>query len=215
VVDVLILVTAINEPEYAFDWDDAANLEVASYDTGNRIVETTSPLPDDFAPGDRVVFEEDGRVFLVGAIVSNTEFVLASDNPDDLSYTPSVGLQIHSGGPLTEPVRQAILNGYLLADGSRIPGINQLGPANEEDRYQGGWIDTVEVGRLNAAALSVPGVYRAAVSFLKVDGVGIEDDDIARPSDPAEPGALPEETTTIGVLVAGSVRVRNGAGVSV
>jgi uncharacterized phage protein gp47/JayE len=214
VVDVVVLITGVNRPEYAFDFDDPVSLAVLTYDAPSRIVETDNPLPSGFGPGDRIVFADDGRVFLVGAIVSETEFVLASENPEDLTYVPAPSTNIWAGGALTEPVRQAILNGYLAADGSRIPGINQLGPANEEDRYQGGWIDTVEVGRVVAAALSVPGVYRAVVGVIRVDGVALEDEDIARPSDPAVPGALPEETTTIGVLVAGEIRVINGSGVS-
>jgi uncharacterized phage protein gp47/JayE len=208
VVDLVVPITGLNRPEYAFDW--SGELEVAAFDAGDRIVETVDPLPSSLAAGHRIVFQDDGRVFLVGAIVSANEFALSADDPEYLTYAPTVGTAIYPGGPLTEPVRQAILNGYLAADGSTIPGINQLGPANEEDRYQGGWIDTVEVGRVVAAALSVPGVYRADVSELEVDDVAVVGD-IARPSDPADTGALPEETTTIGVLVAGSVVVINGA----
>jgi uncharacterized phage protein gp47/JayE len=219
VVDCVLELTVLRRPQYAFDWNDDDLPTVSSYDAANRIVTTALDLPSDFGPGDRIVFQGDGRVFLVGALVASDEFVLAAEDPELLDYTPAPATEIYAGGPMTELVRQAVLNGFsqsqarltgfteVSADEVPVPGINQLGPANEEDRYGGGWLDTVEESRLVAAAVSVPGVYRAAVSGLEVDAVAVLDG-IARPSDPAIAGAVPEETTTIGLLIAGAVVVR-------
>jgi uncharacterized phage protein gp47/JayE len=210
VVDIVLELTALQSPEYAFDWNDEDLPVVSTYDAGNRIVTTADDLPSDFGPGDRLVFQGDGRVFLVGALVASDQFVLAAEDPELLDFTPAPATEIYAGGPMTELVRQAVLNGFTQVNGVDevyVPGINQLGPANEEDRYGGGWLDTVEEPRLVAAAVSVPGVYRAAVSSLEVDAVAVLDG-IARPSDPAIAGALPEETTTIGLLIAGAVIVR-------
>jgi uncharacterized phage protein gp47/JayE len=205
-VDVVVDITPLQTPDAAFDWDDADLLTVAAYDAGTRTVTTSVALPSDFDAGDRVVFAGDGRVFLVGAIVAANQFTLTTDNPDQLAYTPPVSTEIYAGGPLTEPARAAILDGYPGPDGVLVPGINQLGPANEEGRY-GAWRDTVEETSVAAAAQAVAGVYRAQVTSLAVGGVPVAGG-IARPSDPAVPGAIPAETVTIGVLVAGAVVVR-------
>ncbi len=220
VVDVVLELIVLSGEQYAFDWDDAVLPVVDAYDSATRIVTTVDDLPSDFGAGDRIVFESDGRVFLVGALVADDQFVLATDDPELLAYEPGAGTEIYAGGPLTAAIREAILNGFTQSQGRLIgfttvstndevfvPGINQLGPGNEEDRYGGGWLDTVEDPRLVAAAVSVPGSYRATVSTLTVDGVPAVDG-IARPSDPAVLGALPEETTTIGLLVAGSIVIR-------
>lgn len=206
VVDVVVDITPLQTPGAAFDWDDSNLLTVSAYNASTRTVTTSASLPSDFDAGDRVVFAGDGRVFLVGAILAANQFTLTADNPDQLAYAPAVSTEIYAGGPLTEPVRTAILDGYPGPDGVLVPGINQLGPANEEGRY-GAWRDTVEETSVAAAALSVAGVYRAQVASLKVDGVAVVGG-IARPSDPAVPGAIPAETITIGVLVAGAVVVR-------
>jgi uncharacterized phage protein gp47/JayE len=207
VVDTIVELTVLSGSEYSFDWDDTDAPVVSSYDSGTRIVTTSASLPSDFGAGDRLVFQGDGRVFLVGAVVADDQFVLATDDPALLDYAPAAATEIYAAGPLTQSVREAILNGYDAPGGAHIPGINELGPANEEDRYGGGWIDTVEESRLAAAALSVAGVYRAEVSELEVDDVDVVGG-IARPSDPAVPGALPEETAIVGLLVAGVIVVR-------
>lgn len=203
VVDTELLLTPLSG--YGMDWDDSTAIEVQGYASPTRTVTATADLPADLAVGDRVVFDDDGRVFTVTAIPASDEFRFSSNDPDALAYAPTAGVKVYAGGPLTEPVRQAVLNGYVAPDGSTIPGINQLGPANEEGRY-GDWIDTVEEARLAAAALSVAGVYRVTVASLDVDGT--PSSPIARPSDPATPGALPEETTSIGLIVAGVALVR-------
>lgn len=205
-VSAEVLLTPLGSADFTFDWDDSAGLAVGAYDSNTRTVTTSSNLPDSLSAGDRIVFGLDGRVFLVAAILSSTQFTLGVIDEEDLSFEPTATDAIYAGGPLTAPVRAAILDGYSAADGTPIPGVNQLGPANEDAKY-GGWIDTVEDARLAAAALSVPGVYRATVANLAIGGTPVVGG-IARPSDPAVPGAVPAETTTIGVLVAGAVVVR-------
>ena len=206
VVDATIEIRPLNLSAYRFDWDDSAGVVVASYDAGTRVVTTEDALPSSFGAGARLVFGDDGGVFLAAAVVGADAFILATTTPEQASYAPSAAVAIYAGGPLTALIRDVVLNGYLAPNGSRIPGINNLGPANPDGVY-GAWIDAVERPRLIAAALAIPGVYRATVPALAVDDVAVEGD-IASPSDPAEPGALPEETESIGLLVAGTIIVR-------
>lgn len=212
-VSVEVHLVPVDDPLFRFDWDDGGTgLEVASYDENTRRLTVTGELPADLAPGARFVLDQgplvDAPVRVVQALTGADAFIVALD-PDVPLTGVSPGQRLYAAGPLTEPVRQAILNGYELADGTMAPGINQLGPANEESRY-GSWIDTVEAARIAAAAGSVAGVYRVTVPEIGLDSVPIVGE-IARPSDPATmAGALPEETQEIGLLAAGQVLVREG-----
>lgn len=209
-VDAEVQITPLADQRYQFDWDDlGAGLTIQTYDSTTRLITTTGALPDSFRAGVRLVIDHGslgGQVLLAQALTASNAFVLAL--PDEaIPFTPSPGDTIYAAGPLTQPIRDAILTGYAASDGSPIPGIDSLGPANEASRY-GAWIDTVERPRLASAALAVAGVYRATVPGLALAGTELAGD-VARPADPAAAiGALPDETTTIGILTAGQILVR-------
>ncbi len=212
VVDVELLVLPLVESQYAFDWDDdGTGLEIAEYDADNRIVTTTAPLPNSFRAGVRLTIShgsEGGQVRLAQAIVDSDSFLLSLDPDEPLPFEPAAGDRIYAASTITEPIRQAILNGYPAADGTPLPGINQLGPANFASRY-GSWIDDISPSRVQAAALAQAGVYQARVSELRQDGTIVE---TATPVDPAlDVTASPDDTAVIGLLVPGQVLVRRGA----
>ena len=209
-VDAALHITPLADQRYHFDWDDlGTGLTIQTYDPATRLVTCATALPDSFRAGVRLVIDHaslGGQVLLAQALTAGNAFLLAL--PDEtLPFTPAPGDTIYAAGPLTQPIRDAILTGYAASDGSPIPGIHSLGPANEASRY-GPWIDTVERPRLASAALAVAGVYRATVPALALAGAQLTGD-VARPQDPAEIGALPDETTTIGILTAGQILIRS------
>ncbi|MCG8418464.1 MAG: baseplate J/gp47 family protein [Proteobacteria bacterium] len=206
-VDIELAVTPVSAPQYQSDFDDAGGLTVQSWQPDTRHLQFTGPLPADMQPNHRLslavtVGESTGREQRIAARISADTIELVNDPNNPVPTGLAAGDRAYAGGPLVEPARQAILNGYSLASDHgtvAIPGVNQLGPANPGTRY-GSWLDRIEPSRLAAAARAQPGVDDATV---------VAPSATILPTDPAATGTLPpDETETTQVLLAGQVIVR-------
>jgi uncharacterized phage protein gp47/JayE len=158
--DVHVTIERDEDAEFDPDWDDTTPLVINTYTAGTRTITTTGTLPDDFVEGVRFVYRNvSGNAAFeleVEAINSTTSFTFKEpassvQQADLVAFPPANGQSIYAGGPLIEPVRQAIQD-YA----------NTLGPARG-DHAQGSWDDVLRTIRIHAAAVDVTGVRDVTV----------------------------------------------------
>jgi uncharacterized phage protein gp47/JayE len=190
-IEITIVTTGV--PAFRFDWLDGG-FTVAAYDPATRELQFNAALPGSLRAGSRVVFDgdaggsgvnaQDGTEYKIEAITGSDTVVLERATTVDLD----VGDKIYSGGPLTTPIRDAIVahvNGELVyagRGGTLIPaskaasssnptgpsvvGLSPLadgmGPANPGGIY-GDW-----AGGIIRATLFKLATYKAGVQNINI-----------------------------------------------
>lgn len=140
-------IVLLPEDGYTFDWTDGttgtdAPLVVDTWTAGTRTLKFTTARPDDMAVGDRLVYVStaapygDGREMVIESLSSTDSVVLVED--DLLTDAPPVaGDYVYSGGPLVEPVRQAVLAVYdALGPGTGSYGTRWSGDLRQSTLFK-------------------------------------------------------------------------------
>lgn len=135
---VEVLIEAVNDPAYRWDWGDQTPLVVAAWTGATRTLQFTGPRPADLEVGDRIVIKtatgtkNDGEPEVVEALVAGDSVVLARVP----AVAPVPGDTIYAGGPLTATIRDKILE-----------HMDNLGPA------RGAFASGIWEGSLHTATL--------------------------------------------------------------
>ena len=216
IVDVEVALQPVSESRFRFDFDDHGGLAIGSWNPDTRELGFLEPLPVDVTPNKRICIRmadggqagNGGDEQVIAAVTGASTLVLVDDPDRPVPASLEQGAPdavAFAGGPLVERARRAILDGYTVAcdgQGSRIPGLQQLGPANPGTRY-GSWLDRIEPSRIEAAARAQAGVD---------DAVCVVPASAVVPMDLAAEGLPPPgATTSIEVLIPGQVIVRRKA----
>lgn len=153
-VDIELTITPALAAQYRFDWDDSGvgiALHGATPWTGaTRTLKFLAARPTDMVEGDRLTLSTpggSGEQFTIERFGAAADEVIIDKTP---SPVPTSADTAYAGGPLVDPVRDALL-AFMDALG---PGIGTTGVGNWEDR--------VVPGRLEAIALSVSGVSNSS-----------------------------------------------------
>jgi uncharacterized phage protein gp47/JayE len=128
--------------EFARDWDDSTPLVVDSWTALTRTLVFTTDRPATMAVGSRIVIEDTSGEEQVIESLSSTDAVVLTDP----TVTPVATKAVYSGGPLIEPVREAIK-----------AHINSMGP-EVGDYGTGRWEGTLRLNNIRIAAGEVEGV---------------------------------------------------------
>ncbi len=137
-LDTEIVVTPENDPQYAKDWDDSTPLVVSTWTPGTRTLVFTTARPASMAVGHRIVVDETSGVPMVIESLSSTDAVVVEDA---LGQTPVATELVYAGGPLTIPVRDAIL---ALFD-SLGPRVGDFGQGDWESTFRlSSYFETVQ-----------------------------------------------------------------------
>jgi uncharacterized phage protein gp47/JayE len=157
-------------PGVRWDWDDATPLAVSAWDAGDRILTFATDRPDDMEIGDRLIIKTDGGDGAESEIVAfdGDDGVVLKAAP---STAPVADDVVYAGGPVVEPMRQAIK-----------AFVDLLGPAVGE-YGTGEWDDAIEPGRLEAIAFTFdetrdPTTIEPAAAVAPDDPVYPDDDTI-------------------------------------
>lgn len=151
-VDVEVLVQSTGEAAYAWDWEDPpAAPQVSTWTSATRTL-VFNVRPDSMAAGGRLVIRKvagtgAGEVLTIESL-SGIAGVVLEVAP---TVAPVAGDEVFAAGPLTTPVRSAIL---ALLDG--------IGPANPAAVY-GAWEGTLRTSAVSGATRAVVGVRDLAV----------------------------------------------------
>jgi len=213
--NVEITLTPDGSPQYTFDWDDTAGpATVLSWTPATRTLQFSAARPSTMQAGHRLVFGgvatlQDGAPYVVEALAIAGDSVILQTAP---TVAPANTDLVYAGGPLTQPVRDAILahlNGDVLyADASGpLPGAiaesttnlqilaTGIGTANPSGVY-GSWVGSLVRGTLQKIAMYTRGVRNQNVITPAAD---LDATDYAIPND-----------AQIGLLNPGYVLVRRG-----
>ncbi len=167
------------EPEHEPDWDDTSPPTVLSWDAGTRKLRFTGgSRPATMKAGDRIVIKTalgTGRERVIEALTDTVgvqdAVILETDATGDVPVAADV---IYAGGPLVEPIREAI---QALSDslGTANPDVNKLG-----GRY-GSWEGNLRLNAIGRVATGVDGVLDgdliAPVATQEADDPAYPDDD--------------------------------------
>lgn len=161
----------------AFDWNDLIAPVVAAWTPGTRTIQFTGNRPATMDAGDRVVIKRvdgtgTGRERIIEALAGADSIILEADATGD---EPAIGDSVYSGGPLVQPVRDAIQD---LVD--------SLGTANPDDDPYGSWEGSLDPDALSDVARDVTGVRRA---YTIAPAALVEAQDLPYPND-AEIGLI-------------------------
>jgi uncharacterized phage protein gp47/JayE len=180
-VNVEHLIITDGSPDHEFDWDDTTPATVTAWDPALRKV-TFATRPDSMKAGDRITFAggASGKERVVDALSSTDAVILTVDESGDTPLAPDTA---YSGGPLVQPVREAI-----IALGS------SLGTANPDSKRYGTWEGNLDPGAIDTASRSVAGVRRANTTSPAA---------LVEAADPAFPNDNP-----INLIILGRILVR-------
>lgn len=176
--DVEVLVTPTDDPQYQFDWDDTIPPAVSAWNATTRVL-TFVTRPTDIFVKDRILYRSaapnDGSELVVEALGPGAQDVTVQTLTTAQAAAPPVaGNAVYSGGPLVEPLRQAILTLF-----------DTLGPARGSDaaKVAGLWEDKLrpstlfKLAQLSAGVLdsviTTPAVNVAATNNPPVGTVGL------------------------------------------
>jgi len=175
---VELIITPESDLQWAADWTSAVPMEVDSWTPGTRTLVFTTDRPPSMRVGDRIVVEGTPGVPMIIEALSSTDAVVLKDA---LGQTPVAASAVYAGGPLTVPVRDAV-----------IALFDSLGP--ELGEFGRGWDDSLRLSRLNE-------VVQAPEGMLDVE--------IVTPVATVTPTAYAyPNDDQVGLLVPGSVLVR-------
>lgn len=156
--DVEILVTPTDEPQFQFDWDDAVPPTVSAWNGTTRVL-TFSARPTDLLPKDRLIYRSaapnDGSELVVEALgPGGNDVTVAALTAAQAAAPPVATNAVYAGGPLVEPLRQALLALFDL-----------LGPArgSEAAKVAGLWEDKLRPATLFKIAQLSDGVLDSTV----------------------------------------------------
>lgn len=216
-VDVEMTIEPNGESAYAFDWDDGGTPPVVlAWEPGGvarKLQFAGGARPASMTAGHRIVIRgvasaQKGEVMTIEAL-SGVDSVILEDVPD---VSPAATDVVYPAGPLTEPIRSAIvahMNGETVYAGrDRVPtpassldstlGLEVLttgiGPANPSNTY-GTWQGDLILAVLESIAMYKRGVRNVTTIAPAAD---VEGDD---PS-------FPDDDTKIGLIAPGAVLVR-------
>lgn len=172
------------EEAFAWDWIDSDVMLVSAWDGALRKITFTTDRPDTMQAGHRIVLKKvagtgDGAPLTIESL-SSTNAIILEVAP---AVVPVATDEVYSGGALTEPVRDAILE-----------HIDGLGTANPDETSYGAWEGNLRTAGLYRVLNSVVGVLD---SVLVTPTVNVEATDPAFPND-----------ATINLLTPGRVIVR-------
>lgn len=155
--DVEILVSS-QDAAHDFDWDDTLPPTVSAWNGTTRVL-TFSLRPADIVPKDRVIYKSaapnDGAELVVEALgPGGNDVTVQTLTPAQVAAPPVATNLVYSGGPLVEPLRQAILDLFDL-----------LGPARGTNPAQvaGLWEGTLRPATLFKIAQLSEGVLDSSV----------------------------------------------------
>ncbi len=170
----------------AFDWDDTTPPTCLAFNAGTRVLQFSAARPATMQANDRITISNGatGKERVIESLLSTDSVVLVADGAGDV---PTAGAStIYSGGPLVQPARLAL---QALFD--------SLGTANPDTNRYGPWEGNLRPNAIGRAITTVPGVIDLGVLVTPVATV-VANDPIRNPTD-----------TTIGLLIAGRLLVRN------
>jgi uncharacterized phage protein gp47/JayE len=152
-VDVELEILPNGEEVNEFDWNDQTPLVVAAWTNGSneRLMQFTTDRPDSMEAGGTIVVKDladvgDGALLTIESL-SGTDSIVLEAAP---SVAPVAGDVVYAGGPLTDPVRDALLD-----------HIDELGTANPDAAPYGAWEANVRPEALEAIARAITGVKTA------------------------------------------------------
>lgn len=155
-VQVELGVVPIDGAQWAYDWNDTAPAQVSAWNAGTRVL-TFVARPPDMVGGDRLVYKNatvtnDGSELVVESLgpgVNDVVITAESLTAANVAAPPEVGARVTAGGPLVEPIRQAILAlGDALGTGRGV----------DPSLVAGGWDDTLRTSQIFKVAQLTPGV---------------------------------------------------------
>jgi uncharacterized phage protein gp47/JayE len=108
--NVEILVTPNGAAEWAMDWNDETPPEIDSWDSGTMVLTFTVDRPDSMKAGDRICIhgvssQQTGEVLVIESLVGD-DAVKLEEAPE---FEPVATDIVYAGGPLTKPIRDALL----------------------------------------------------------------------------------------------------------
>lgn len=211
--NVELTISPNGEAAYAFDWDDSTPLVVLAWTPATRTLQFSTARPTTMAAGHRIVLKgvgssQDGTPYKIEAL-SSTDAVILEAAPTNAPVATDI---VYAGGPLTAPIRDAILahiNGIVLYAGpdGPLPAttadstllleqlIDGIGTSNPAGVY-GSWRGGLYKGALSTIAMYTRGVRNHSIITPAAD---LESTDYAFPND-----------AQIGYQVPGYVLVRKG-----
>ncbi|HLY95211.1 MAG TPA: baseplate J/gp47 family protein [Gaiellaceae bacterium] len=184
-VDVACEIAIDDKAGFVWDWDDGGSSAfiITAFNAGTKTITLGGGLPAGLAVGDRLTISSTGEEAKI-TVIDVVHNILTIDAWP--SVDPTVGTSfIRASGDLVVPVRTALLARY-----------DSLGPARNT-RAAIFWDDSLRIAKLLASATDVAGVVDAD---LTTPGANVS------PSDP-----LPTQTTTVPLIVPGSVLVTKKA----
>jgi uncharacterized phage protein gp47/JayE len=214
--DVELVLDPNGEAAYAFDWTGGP-MTVATWTSATRTLEFTADRPASMKAGHRIVLKgvgsaQDGTEYTIEALGAADDEIILEEAP---TVDPVATDLVYSGGPLTTPIRDAIVahmngedvyagrnriprtQGQLDEDGESVVGLEVLaegiGPANPDGAY-GAWNGSLLRSLLFQIAMYKAGVRNVTISTPAAD---VDAEDYEFPLD-----------EQIGLIAPGSVLVR-------
>lgn len=150
-----VVVEALPDPALRPDWIDPGNLTVSAWDASTRVLTLSANRPISMAPGGRIVVKAGkGEIVTIESLgPAATEVKIATPIPT--GWAPVSTNPVYPGGPLTKPIRDAI-----------IAWIDSLGPA--VGFFGTGWKGALYLSDMNAIVQDVEGVLDS--QFLTIAG---------------------------------------------
>lgn len=185
-VDVDYTIVTDGALENKFDWDDTTPGTVLAYTAATRTLQFTGGArPATMLAGHRISIKPaagggSGVQRVIESLSGADSVVLEQQTGAD---DPAAGDTIYAGGPLVEPVRQAVIGLF-----------NGLGTANPDGARYGAWEGNIRPSAIGRVATAVAGV---------IDGTTVAPAATVQAADPAFPN-----DSTIELLVPGRVLVR-------
>lgn len=150
-VDIEVAILPNGEQAYEFDWNDSTPLVVAAWTAGTRTLQFTTDRPDSMEAGGTIVLapvagDGTGELYTIESL-SSTDAVVLEVAPDPAPVATDV---VYAGGPLTDPVRDALL-----------AHVDALGTANPDADPYGSWEANVRQEAVEDVSRAVTGVKTA------------------------------------------------------
>lgn len=151
--NIIVRVKPNGESQYEFDWDDSTSLTVSTWNGTTRQLTFTTDRPTSMKAGDRISIAPntaggDGIQHVIESLVS-TNAVILETVP---ALAPTGSSAVYSGGPLVDPIRDAI-----------IEHVASLGTSNTDLNPYGSWEANLRPENLTKICQSIVGVKKSSV----------------------------------------------------